>query len=78
MKDKQKRNAGYKKVSTNNRWIIAKDMGYDYDRERRNEGHVQEGETLQHYALFAGSEWHGMKRLQKGNVSISSRLEDNG
>ncbi|KAF5800144.1 hypothetical protein HanXRQr2_Chr07g0312631 [Helianthus annuus] len=103
MKDKQKRDAGYKKVSTNNRWIIAKDMGYDYDdvskgdfngqgegyprtrneasdydRERRSEGHVQEGETIQHYVLFAGSDWHGMKRLQKGNVSISSRLEDNG
>ncbi|KAF5795291.1 hypothetical protein HanXRQr2_Chr08g0337891 [Helianthus annuus] len=32
MKDKQKRNAGYKIMSTNDRWaVVENDMGYEYD-----------------------------------------------
>ncbi|KAJ0694559.1 putative transcription factor & chromatin remodeling ARID family [Helianthus annuus] len=36
------------------------------DRERsKSEGNAQEEETLQHYALFAVNDWHGMKKIQK-------------
>ncbi|MFS7910541.1 hypothetical protein Hanom_Chr02g00107511 [Helianthus anomalus] len=32
IKEKQKRDAGYKNVSTNNRWaVVEKDMGYDHN-----------------------------------------------
>ncbi|KAJ0853686.1 putative transcription factor interactor and regulator CCHC(Zn) family [Helianthus annuus] len=35
-------------------------------RERsKSEGNAQEEETIQHYALFAGNDWHGMKKMQK-------------
>ncbi|KAJ0876626.1 putative transcription factor & chromatin remodeling ARID family [Helianthus annuus] len=36
-------------------------------RERsKSEGNGQEEEeTIQHYALFAGNDWHGMKKMQK-------------
>ncbi|MFS7974419.1 putative transcription factor & chromatin remodeling ARID family [Helianthus anomalus] len=38
----------------------------DSDQERRkSDGDVQDEETIHHYALFAGNDWEGMKKMQK-------------
>ncbi|MFS7942002.1 hypothetical protein Hanom_Chr06g00482951 [Helianthus anomalus] len=71
-----KRDGGHRIVTSNNILVVAiakdamkKDEGPSTAiRERcRSDGDVPENDeqAARHYALFAGGDWHGMKKWQK-------------